>query len=343
MKATGMLFIVFGHVVGMPFNQFTQPIYPKQLGVAFFVFVMGWSLANDCRPRLRVLYNRLFPVYFFGIGFAVFLSGFLLFSINDINPSNYLPFFLGSNVVFNNFPANPTTWYIGTYLHLLLFWFFFLREKTITTKHLLCMLLCEICIRSLLLASGKYFIAYMLLPNWGTVFLLGLAFSKNRDKIDTKGRYPLLLLWVAVFLLWALLTNSIGFDTSFPFRDFHHSFPFSMVVQSTLISLVYCVHTLLFFTLARRLPRLRLVSFFSRHTLIIFIAHMPILYGIASFFYGFAWPIWLKKSILILFLYGGLAVVSEIITKIIDIKSLREKVWHGASAWIGVYGKNRSS
>lgn len=341
MKATGMFFIVFGHVVGTPFNQFTQPIYPKQLGVAFFIFVAAWSLANDSKPGLRVLYNRLFPVYCFGIFFSIFLSCLFLFVKNDTNPSNYLPFFFGANVFFNNFPANPTTWYIGTYLHLLLFWFFFLRGKTIKTRHVLYMLLCEICIRSLFLASGKSFIAYMLLPNWGTIFLLGLLSANKYDKSTPTNLYPLIGLWLTVFSLWALLTNGIGFDTSFPFRNTLNSYTFSILAQSILITLVYCLHTILFFTLARRLPRLPMIAFFSRNTLIIFIAHMPILYGTSSFIYSLFEPTWLKKTILIIFLYVGLAAVSEVISKVIDIKNLRDKTWSIITPKAGYYKKIR--
>ena len=96
MKAVGMFLIVFGHVVGPPFNQFTQPIYPKQLGVAFFLFITAWSLANESRSGYRVLFNRIFPLYFLGICFALFLSVVLIFVKNDTNPSNYLPFYSGS-------------------------------------------------------------------------------------------------------------------------------------------------------------------------------------------------------------------------------------------------------
>ena len=69
-----MFLIVYGHVVGdpfNPFNQITQPAYTKQLGVAFFVFITGWSLANDNRNGLRVVFNRLFAIYFYGILFAL--------------------------------------------------------------------------------------------------------------------------------------------------------------------------------------------------------------------------------------------------------------------------------
>ena len=163
LKATGMLAIVIGHIVGSPYNLFnlvSQPIYTKQLGVCFFIFIVGWSLANEHRTSFRVVFNRIFPVYFYGLFFALLLSSIFIFTINDINESNYSPFVLGINVFLNNFPANPTTWYIGTYLHLLLFWFFFIRGKKITKRHLSIAIIFEILMRAFLLYLDKNFIRY---------------------------------------------------------------------------------------------------------------------------------------------------------------------------------------
>jgi hypothetical protein len=327
MKAVGMFFIVFGHLVGPPFNQFTQPIYPKQLGVAFFVFIAAWGLANDSRPRLRVLFNRLFPVYLFGIAIALAQSVLFLFTRSSANLSNYLPFFFGVNVLFDNFPANPTTWYIGTYLHLLLFWCFFLRGKAITKAHIFFALFCEILIRSLILASGKAYIAYMLLPNWLTVFLLGMYLAQKQDADDTSKLIFLVPAWIGFFAFWSFISNAIGFDTSFPFRKMANDFSYATVTRSILIALIYCTHTLLFFAIARRLPSLRLVSFFARNTLIIFILHMPLVFGCSAFVYSLITLNYFKKPIWILTLYVGLAILSEGINKGLNITALREKIW----------------
>jgi len=146
MKAVGMLLIVTGHIIGSPyhiFNEISQPIYTKQLGVVFFVFVMGWGLANETRTGLRVVYNRIFPMYFYGGACALLVSCIFYYARGDIDASNYLPFFLGANVLLNYFPANPTTWYIGTYIHIVLFWYFFVQGKEITKRHLLYAFICE--------------------------------------------------------------------------------------------------------------------------------------------------------------------------------------------------------
>jgi fucose 4-O-acetylase-like acetyltransferase len=114
LKAIGMSLIVFGHYFGEPFDQFTQPVYPKQLGVAFFVFLMGWGLASETRPKWQVVYNRLFPMYFWGVAIALFISIIFMLTKGHSAITNYLPFFAGINVFSNFFPSNPTTWYIGT-------------------------------------------------------------------------------------------------------------------------------------------------------------------------------------------------------------------------------------
>ena len=332
MKAMGMFLIIFGHVVGNPFNLFneiTQPAYTKQLGVAFFVFITGWSLANDTRPGLRVVFNRLFAIYFYGILFALLLSIIFIFTKNDTNPSNYLPFFLGINVFFNNFPANPTTWYIGTYLHLIVFWYLFMQGKVVRKRHLAIAFIVENISRFSLMAIGKDYIAYMLLPNWITIFLLGMYVHKQKD-IDTKTMKVVIfiLAWLCILAGWAFIGSEvIGFNKSFPFRNINMNMTGSLLLTSFLVSVVYATNTLIFFQIARRLSGNWMVSFFARNTLIIFIVHMPIVFELSPFLYRLIETVWIKQTILIITLYFGLAVFSEILQRFINIKFLSEKAW----------------
>ena len=331
MKALGMFLIVIGHVVGDPFNlynQISQPVYTKQLGVAFFVFITGWSLANDSRPRLRVVFNRIFPIYFYGFVFALLISLIFIFTKNDTNPSNYLPFFLGVNVLFNNFPANPTTWYIGTYFHLLVFWYFFMQGRSVTIKHLLLALLVENIVRSFLITSGNNFIAYMTLPNWLTIFLLGMYF-RNKADLKSSNRVVFLLIagWLLALIGWSFIADAIGFDKSFPFRTAEGFVMTSSLALSLLVSGIYILNTWIFFEIARRLPFHKIISFLSRNTLIIFIAHMPVIYELSPYLYRLIDTVMVKQALLIFLLYFGLAVISEIIQRRINIKSLRDLSW----------------
>ncbi|CAN5916899.1 hypothetical protein BH23PLA1_BH23PLA1_28130 [soil metagenome] len=116
MKAIGMALIVLGHVGGGLVNHLTPPFYPKQLGVAFFLFATGFSLARDRRPWRELVFRRLFEIFLIGFACALLMSVIGLAQNGDPRESNYLPFLLGLNVVLDFFPANPSTWFIGTYI-----------------------------------------------------------------------------------------------------------------------------------------------------------------------------------------------------------------------------------
>ena len=331
MKAVGMFLIIYGHIVGDPFNlynQLTQPAHTKQIGVAFFVFLTGWGLANDLRPPLRTVFNRIFPFYFYGILFALFLSVLFFFTKGDTNPSNYEPFVLGINVFVNAFPANPTTWYIGTYLHILLFWYFFMQGRSISKRHLILAFIVENVVRSILMAWEQDYIAYMLLPNWLTVFLLGMYLHQKQQEPTSPFILIFIVAWVGVFIFSTSVANLIGFDDEFPFRNITSDFSLSTPFESLLISATYIVHTLFFFEIARRLPGHSVISFFARGTLITVIIHMPIIIGTHKYFYKLFVSDDVARIVFIFVIYIGMALISEIIHKLIDIKPIGNKTWN---------------
>ena len=330
MKAVGMFLIVYGHIIGDPsnlYNQLTQPIHTKQIGVAFFVFITGWGLANNVRPPLRAVFNRIFPFYLYGILFALFLSVLFFFIKDDTNPSNYMPFVLGVNVFFNYFPANPTTWYIGTYLHILLFWYFFMQGRSISKRHLILAFIVENTVRSLFMAWGQDYIAYMLLPNWLTIFLLGMYLHQKQQEPTSPFVFILIIAWVGVFIFSMSAADVIGFDGAFPFRKMTSDFLLSTPFESLLISATYIVHTLFFFEIARRLPGHSVISFFARATLITVIIHIPIIFETAQYFYKLFESKDVARIVFIFVIYIGTAVVAEIINRFVDIKSVGNKVW----------------
>ncbi|MBU3005726.1 acyltransferase family protein [Paraglaciecola arctica] len=328
LKAVGMFLIVFGHYFGEPFDQFTQPIYPKQLGVALFVFVMGWGLASETRPRRQVVYNRLFPMYFWGLAIAIFIS--VIFMLTKGHPAitNYLPFIGGINVLANFFPSNPTTWYIGTYLHILLLWALVMRKVKVTLPLILLVLLCEIAIRSIFIEFERLFTGYMLISNWITVFLLGMYMHQQKDNHNTNKALLVMLFWVLFLFAWARLLNPFDITRSFPFRlPIDHSTLISSILISVAISFVYLSNTLLAVKFFSRIPANRVVRFFSRNTIFIFIGHMP-LYDVAE-------PIarlfvesgWGKRAIIVAIMYVGLAVVSELLHKVVNINKFMKHLW----------------
>lgn len=334
MKALGMLLIVFGHVVGDPnnlFNLISQPIYTKQLGVCLFIFIMGWSLANEHRTDFRVVFNRLVPIYFYGVLFTLLLSVIFFFTKGDINESNYLPFFFGLNVLINYFPANPTIWYIGTYIHILLFWYFCLRGKPITKKLIIQGFVVECVIRAVLLAINQDFVAYMILPNWLTVFLLGGYLSSKKDTQWEPKALLSLVLWILILALWASPWNTLFSSGSLPFRDLtlasESASAFVIPAKSLIISFVYLGNTWMLFELLRRLPKLQWVVFFARNSLITFIIHMPLIYGLMGVVYEQIGHSWLGRLTLIMIIFVGCTLISELLQRLINMRSIQEKSW----------------
>ena len=330
MKAVGMFLIIYGHIVGDPsnlYNLLAQPVHTKQLGVAFFVFLTGWGLANNTNQPLRAVFNRIFPFYFYGILFSIFLSVLFLFIKDDTNPTNYMPYILGVNVFFNYFPANPTTWYIGTYLHMLLFWYFFMQGRTIRKRHLVLAFIVENAVRSLFMFFEQDYIAYMFLPNWLTIFLLGMYFHQKRQEDNSAYVFILMVAWIGVFILSMSIARLIGFDGAFPFRNMTSDFALSVPLESLLISVTYIVHTILFFEIARRLPGHGIVTFFARATLITVIIHMPIILETHKYFYSLFASDDVARIVFIFVVYIGTALISDIVQRLIDIKAIGARVW----------------
>jgi hypothetical protein len=332
LKAIGMFLIVFGHYFGEPFDQFTQPVYPKQLGVAFFVFVMGWGLASETRPKWQVVYNRLFPMYFWGLAIALFISATFMLTKGHPAITNYLPFFAGINVFTNFFPSNPTTWYIGTYLHILLLWALVMRKVRVTLPLILLVLFFEIAIRTVFIEFDRLFTGYMLISNWMTVFLLGMYMHQQKDNHNSLKAMLVVLLWAVLLFTWASVINLFNLTNSFPFRVAAvDSTLISSIVISIAITFVYLGNTLLAVKCFSRIPSNKVVRFFSRNTIFIFIGHMP-LYDVAE-------PIarifvesgWGKRAIIVFIMYVGLAFVSELLHKLVDINKLKTRVWNRIS------------
>ena len=296
--------IVFGHVVGGVSNALTPPIYQKQLGVAFFLFVTGFTLTRDIRPARQVIINRLFEIVLVGGLFAVLSTIGSLATGGGGQPSNYLPLLGGINVALNHFPANPTTWYIGTYIHVILLWVLVGRRLRLTPALLAGAVLLEVMARAALWTWAGGFIAYMAASNWLTVFLLGVYAGQRPDG----ARYPAgaTAAAVAAVVLPLALGLVAPFDLNFPFRTLPAAGRLAPIVSSVGVSLLYAGATWLMFRGASTLGRSRVVEFLSAQTLIIFVAHMPLYYALMSVVGD--WSREARAVPLLLLCYPGLAV-----------------------------------
>ncbi|MGE0815319.1 MAG: acyltransferase [Vicinamibacterales bacterium] len=337
LKAIGITLVVYGHVAGWTINEYFPPIFPKQLGVALFVFVAGYSLASERRPVGTVVVRRLFEIVFVGALFAVLLSLIGLAVDGGARLSNFTPLAFGANVLVNNFPANPTTWYIGTYIHLIVAWALLFRHVTVTTPVLLGTLAVEIAVRAYAWEHLGGFQAYMLLPNWLGCFLLGRAAGQaaiGGRETPVKGGA---LGWTLVVagLVWLIAQPALGIplDMFGPFRPVTGGTSAGMrVVLSAAVSTLYLGTCWGLYHLTRRLGPSRAAEFLSAQTVFVFVAHMPVMYALDPLMAD--WSMAAQSAVRILVCYGLMAVASMYFRRLVPVTALRDRVltWMGAAA-----------
>src|SRR6476660_5430053 len=91
LKCLGMLVIVYGHVAAWGPLAIIAPINSKQFGVAFFLFITGYSLATETGDRWKVAFTRLFEIYLYGFALALLLSAVAYSRSGRLALSNYTP------------------------------------------------------------------------------------------------------------------------------------------------------------------------------------------------------------------------------------------------------------
>lgn len=332
MKCLGIFVIVYGHIAGGSVDPFTTPIHFKQLGVAMFMFVIGFGLVRASRSPWRTVWDRLFEVYAAGFACAVAISIIAMMTRGDINESNYLPLALGANILFDNFPANPTTWFIGTYIHVLLLWALWLRRVDIRPVLFLYVVPLEILGRAVLASEAGGFIAYMSVLNWATVFLLGM-WQGSRHHRDQRLLRGVLLIPAVVAVLGLLVVQTMPAVSGFPF-----SFvsilrrPFlGLLLSSTAISLWYVMTVLVTYEVTRRCASYPAVRFFARNTIVIFVVHMPVYYALGPRLAD--WSYWTRVAIEFAVCCVGLACASEALRRVVRYEQLRDSLWKWCSAW----------
>ncbi len=341
LKAIGISLIVYGHVAHATTVSWTPPIYVKQLGVALFIFATGYTLARERRGVVEALVTRLFPIYLFGLAAAGFItilglfSGAGLRSGSGLALSNYLPFLGGANVVFDNFPANPTTWYLGTYLHLLLVWAVLLRHVRVGVRMAAIAFLLEIPIRIALVAWAGPYVAYMFLTNWTTVFLLGLAYGARPASAPRGNALSYVVALVGGMALWAMVCVRLGFQETFPFMTLGGwSSMAGLASVSAAVSVLYMSSTLLTFGAARRVTAPGPIRFLARNSLIIFLGHMPAFFALNPILIDQGLGYWPRVGVHLLVCVGGFGVFSEVLLRLVKPKQLGRYLTMTLNGWL---------
>jgi acetyltransferase-like isoleucine patch superfamily enzyme len=337
-KCLGMLVIVYGHLVGWGPLASLPPIYSKQLGVALFLFITGYSLSQETRERQHVFFNRLFEAYLWAGALALGLSAFTYLSEGRLLLSNYAPLAGGINVIFNFFPANPTTWYLGTYLHVLALWALVLYRVRVSPQVLLGSLVIEVIVRAFLIGAAGRFVAYMALTNWSTVFLLGMWYGQRRRSgahgLPDHAAAAAGLALVGLIAGWSIGTARLPFEPDFPFMSL--SLPDAatgVFLTSLAVSAVYLSVTWLAFHALAPFPAPRPVRFVARNTLIIFLGHMPVLFALTPLLSQLDLSRGVRSLALAIICVPGLGLLSEVLRKALQIRKLRDQVYRRLSGW----------
>lgn len=329
LKVVGMQLIVFGHTGGESMlPRLFSPINAKQLGVAFFVFVTAFTLAQEKRRGRRVIFERFFEMAYLGIVLSMVLSVIHWFTRGDLQESNYLPYLLGLNVYWENaFPANPSTWYVGMYFHLLCLWAVLLRWIPLNWITLSIGLGTEILTRAGWLWLQRDYNGYMSVTNWISVFLLGrllgesdclLSTSDLSSQAASRRRWPSASFPVAMVAATMLLGNhyivqSIGITHSNPFGRIPTSSQLvSSLVTSVHISCLYLAFTSIAVLLFAKATENRSIRFLAGNTLWVFLCHMPVRDWLTPHYYPWirGWP---RQLFNFLLFFVALAYVSQLV------------------------------
>ena len=324
MKASGICLIVYGHVAHATTVSWVPPIYVKQFGVAFFLFATGFALARERRAPLAALITRLTPVYVFGLATALTITVIGLLFGTGLEPSNYLPFAAGANVVFNNFPANPTTWYLGTYVHALLLWALVFSRRPAGPALIGVALLIEIPARIAIQQAAGPYVAYMLLTNWLTVFVAGLAIGARPPRPVTKYRAGYLVALGLFLAVVSLTVGAINPSPEFPFMQLGAGSPRDLAMFSVLVSGLYLSATLLTFEALEHAAAPAAVRFLARNSLIIVLVHMPLFMALNPILVASGWPYGARVVVHLVVCLPLLAWFSELVTRAVRPKALAQ-------------------
>jgi hypothetical protein len=283
------------------------------------------TLARERRRPIETLVSRLLPVYLFGLATAFTITATGLIFGRGLALSNYFPFALGANVLFNNFPANPTTWYLGTYIHILLLWALFLSRHRFGMGAVMVALVLEVPIRAALITWAGPFVAYMWFTNWMAVFVAGLAYG-SRPATAPGPRWLSLAMLAAGVGSSTIVFRLIGPRPEFPFMTIDGAPIAGTIVVSIATSALYLWATLLTFEMFDGLAAPRVVKFLSRNSLLVVLMHMPVFIALNPILAAAGWSYGARAALEFVICLPVVAVVSEAVLAIVRPRRLTQQV-----------------
>jgi Acyltransferase family len=246
--------------------------------------------------------------------------------------SNYLPFLAGANVLMlqNAFPVNPTTWYIATYVHVVLLWALVGHRLHVRLWMLPCAAVGEIAVRVLLADAAGPYVAYMALPNWLTVLVWGTWLGQHAEdeptvRTELTGLARSAVILAVLLVLWPVVGAGLHAYPGFPFEAIGTNAPLRVAVFVSIVTtLLYVGYPDCLLRLTRFVPAPLPVQFLAGNTLVIFIGHMPVFYALAPLLEP-QLSFWAAKSAELLICVFGLGLVSELMFRALKVEALRNR------------------
>jgi hypothetical protein len=272
-------------------------------------------------------------MFLFGVAIAALLSGIGYAFDGDIRESNYLPFLAGVNVVLNYFPANPTTWFIGMYLQMLLLWAVLFRHVRVRPALIAVVAIGEIGIRTLLMEGGGDYVAYMNVSNWLTVFLLGFWYGQRGESPSSRAPWWCAGLALATIVIaWSALVGQVVVADTFPLMRLGMSGLAGALLTSIAVTFLYSAITLMTVATVSAVNAPARVRYVARNTVIVFIGHMPIYFALQPILKEYTSSYWLVVAIQMVPCYFGLLWVSERVRALVQPVALRDRLLGGITA-----------
>jgi hypothetical protein len=120
----------------------------------------------------------------------------------------------------------------------------------------------------------------------------------------------------------------LPFQSTFPFMILDIGRPIAAaVVVSAIISTQYAVITRVLVAAVEPFRAPSAVRFIARNTLIIFLAHMPVYYAVAPALRAAGFSRLLTSVLMMIILLPGLALVSEVVKRLVRPVALRERLY----------------
>jgi hypothetical protein len=124
------------------------------------------------------------------------------------------------------------------------------------------------------------------------------------------------------------------FEIAFPFMSLSRpGATTGVVLTSIAVSTIYLVVAWMAFHALAPFPAPSPVRFVARNTLIIFLAHMPVLFALEPMLVRWDVSLGVRSLVLVIVCVPGLGLLSELLRRALRTRKLRDQVYQRLAGW----------